>query len=45
MRELNFRLTIATAVLLFIISANAQNVPTTLAEMVGSDEVELQYVS
>jgi hypothetical protein len=45
MRELNFLLTIATAVLLFIISANAQNVPTTLEEMVGSDEVELKYVS
>jgi len=45
MRELNFHLTIAAAVLLFFISANAQNVPTTLEEMVGSNKVELQYVS
>jgi hypothetical protein len=45
MRELNFLYTIAIAVLLFFISANAQNVPTTLEEMFGSDKVELQYVS
>jgi N-acetylneuraminic acid mutarotase len=45
MQELNFHLTITTAVLLFFISANAQNVPTTLEEMVGNDKVELQYVS
>ncbi len=45
MRELNFLLTIAIAVLMLFISANAQNVPTTVEEMFGSDKVELQYVS
>ena len=45
MRELNILISIASAVLLSFISANAQNVPTTVEEMYGSDKVELQYVS
>jgi hypothetical protein len=45
MRNLFTLITIVCAVLLLFISANAQNVPTTLKEMYGSDNIDLQYVS